>query len=134
MDVAFEFDARGVLSGDLDRDGKLDLVVQESLKAGFHRVHVMRNQYESDNGWIGVQLYEEGNGKSPIGATVTAELDNGLKQLKAVVTGDSFTSQHSNWVHFGTGKQAVKSIVVRWPNGEIWRRDKPKQNRYYRAK
>ena len=87
-----------------------------------------------DVGWIGIQLHEEGKGKSPIGAVVTAELANGLKQIKPVVTGDSFTSQHSNWVHFGTGDQQVKSIEVRWPNGEVWRLDSPKRNQYYRAK
>ena len=133
--LAFEFDARGVVSDDLDGDGRLDLVVTEQkttrLQNAGHVVHVYQNRLQNDNHWIGVRLKEEGGGFSPVGAKVVAKTSSGLR-IATVVTGDSLRSQHASRVHFGLGKEStVEWLEVRWVNGAVRRIDRPVVDRYH---
>ena len=133
LGVAFEFDSRAVVSDDLDADGRPDLLVVEyRTDTMSQRLHVYRNQYESKNRWIGVQL-SSGSGREAIyGAVVTARSGDQV-WAKPVVTGDSFTAQHSGTVHFGLGQfDEVDSLTVRWPSGKETVIEKPAVDRYHR--
>jgi hypothetical protein len=50
-------------------------------------------------------------------------------QTKAVVTGDSFRSQHPLNVHFGLGNEAAQEIEIKWPGGGVTRLAGPEINR-----
>ena len=136
LGMAHEYDSRSVVSDDLDRDGRPDLIVtergwDERTGAIPNFVHLYRNVLESQNHWIGVSLHEHGPGRSPIGAVVRV-FYNGRRAVRHVVTGDSFQAQHSGQKHFGIGAaKSVDAIEVRWPNAQVSRLEKPAINQYH---
>ena len=131
LGVAFEYDARAVVTDDLDGDGHVDLLVVEFLwETDNHTLHVYQNRLPEAGNWIGVRLREAGPGLSTIGTIVTVRTKAG-SQMRRFVTGDSFSAQHSSTAHFGLGSQTeVEAIEVRWPNGTTRRIDRPVINQY----
>jgi len=117
LGVADEFDSRSGVSADLDQDGRVDLLVTENLRDGGEKLHIYWNRLQTANRWIGVQLREQGNGLSPVGASVvvrTAERE----QVGRVVTGETLMGQHSTTLHFGLDASTrVESIEVNWLDG-----------------
>ncbi|MBT8115193.1 MAG: CRTAC1 family protein, partial [Arenicella sp.] len=135
MGVAFEYDARAVVTEDIDNDGRPDLLVVEhqaqGLSSATYRLHVYRNALAEAGHWIGVQL-ADAKDTSPIGATVEVTTPSG-KQFSRVVTGDSFSAQHSAKLHFGLGaSDEVESIKVTWADGRVGSLKKPKADSYHR--
>ena len=120
MGSAHEFDARSCVSGDLDADGRIDLLVEhKDVKNERARLFFLRNELESQNAWVGFRLQSDRPNVSPLGATITLELSDGRKLMRYNVTGHSVWAQHDNSVHFGLGAEATaKKVTVRWPNGE----------------
>jgi len=117
MGVADSFDSRSAVSADLDLDGRVDLVVVEDHGLNGQRLHVYRNRLETDNHWIAARLREEGNGVSPVGATVTVHTA-AQTHVGKILTGETVLGQHATTLHFGLGASThVDSIEVRWPNG-----------------
>ena len=131
MGVSHESDCRSVVSGDLDHDGRPDLLVVEGRKRGNDKqregyIQVIRNKLENGNHWVGVHL--EGQ---PIGAVVSV-FQGGKRQFLPIVTGDSFNAQHATTVHFGLGKtESIDVLEVRWPNGRTTRVARPAIDRYH---
>jgi hypothetical protein len=131
MGVADAFDGRSAVSGDLDLDGRVDLVVVEDLATKGQKLHVYRNRLETQNTWIGVQLREEGEGVSPVGASVTVRTAD-REHVGRVVTGDTIMGQHGPTLHFGLGSEArVDSLEVRWPGGATRVLRNPEIGRYH---
>jgi hypothetical protein len=131
MGVADAFDGRSALSGDLDLDGLVDLVVVEDLATKGQKLHVYRNQLETQNTWIGVQLREEGGGVSPVGASVAVRTAD-RTHVGRVVTGDTIMGQHSPTLHFGLGRETrVDALEVRWPGGATRVLQNPEIGRYH---
>jgi hypothetical protein len=134
LGVADEFDGRSAVSGDLDRDGRVDLVVVESLGDEREKLHIYRNQLDTGHHWIGVELREEGGGLSPVGAKVvvhTADRD----YVGRVMTGETLMGQHSTTLHFGLGTETeVEAIEVHWVSGESRRVSEPAIDRYHRIR
>ena len=123
--AAYEFDARSVISDDLDADGWPDLIVAQSNwnGRGFAlSIHVLANDIdvESAGNWLAVRLKESaGPGFSPNGAKVAITDDLGTTQTRWIVSGDSFLAQHATVAHFGLGDaKEVAKIEVTWPNGK----------------
>lgn len=115
--VADEFDGRSAVSVDIDRDGRVDLVVVENLGDKGEKLHIYRNQLETTNHWIGIELREEGGGVSPIGASVVVQTES-RTYVGRVITGDTLMGQHSTTLHFGLGvEDRVESIEVHWQSG-----------------
>jgi hypothetical protein len=135
--VAYQFDARGVVSADLDADGRPDLlVVKNQWSNPIRRVvarqslYVLGNRFENDHRWIGVRLASRMGGVSPVGAHVVIKGPFGTRERR-IITGDSYFAQHPAVAHFGLADQSVvDEILVRWPNGETSRKEKPDLNRY----
>ncbi len=135
MDIDFEYDARAVISDDLDADGRPDLLVVEKKSSvdgpAVSTLHVLRNEWLGENHWIGVRLEDE-PGLSPIGAKITVNTASG-RRAAVIVNGDSYRAQHANTRHFGLGNLAeVDSIEVRWPNGKTRTLTHPAIDRYHR--
>ena len=132
MGAAQEFDARAVVSDDLDADGAVDLaVVEYRTDTMSQRLHVMRNQGNPPGHWIGIRL--KGGPGSPLadGAVVTAHSGSRV-WTRAIVTGDSFTAQHPRTAHFGLGNiTTVDKIEITWRDGTTVREANPAINRYH---
>jgi hypothetical protein len=134
MGVAFEYDARAVVTEDIDSDGRPDLLVVEHRAEGLdkttYRLHVYRNTLAQAGHWLGVRLSDQ-PGSSTIGANIKLITEQG-QRLSRVVTGDSFSSQHSASAHFGLGQgQKVSSIVVTWADGSQTTVENPQIDTYH---
>lgn len=119
MGVGFEFDARTVVSGDLDQDGRVDLLVEHKDLRGKKRdLYIVRNNWQDQHHWLGVHL--RGNAiDTPHGAKVSLELSDGSKLLQHCLTGHSVWAQHPTSIHFGTGKRKPVRLSVTWPSGKV---------------
>lgn len=134
MNCSFEFDSRTAVSGDLDADGRVDLVVEHSDRRTDQRnLYFVKNVWPETNHWIGVQLESKaGSNISPLGAKVQVTLEDGRKLLQHYVTGHSVWAQHLNWIHFGIGKSdSVKQVEVVWPGGKTSTLREPKVDQYH---
>jgi hypothetical protein len=130
LGVADEFDSRSAVSTDIDRDGRMDLVVVEDVGDGSEKLHIYRNQLETSNHWIGIRLVEEG-GESPVGASVRVRTPS-RSYIGRIITGDTLMGQHAPMLHFGLGPEdAVESIEVRWPSGRVRTMLSPPVDRYH---
>ncbi|MBW2697014.1 MAG: CRTAC1 family protein [Deltaproteobacteria bacterium] len=132
LGVADSFDSRSALSGDLDLDGRVDLVVVEDQGLKGQRLHIYQNRLETGNHWIGIRLVEEGDGISPVGASVSVHTAE-QTHVGRIVTGETVMGQHPTTLHFGLGSSTrVESIEVRWPNGMTRIIHGPEIDRYHR--
>jgi hypothetical protein len=133
LGVADEFDSRSAISSDLDKDGRMDLVVIELSPDERQRLHIYRNTLPPANNWVGVDLVEERGRRSPVGARVRVEA-GGRSQVRQVLVGESVMGQHSTTLHFGLGStKKIDSIEIRWPGGETRTLVNPAVNHYHRV-
>jgi hypothetical protein len=125
--VAMPEDCRDVVADDLDGDGKLDLIVTtlEEWPRSRQTLHVFHNRLADGGHWIAFNLRETTPGYSPVGARITLKTV-GRSAVQAIVTGDSYRSQHASSVHFGLGAEdQIEQVEVRWPNGQVQRLEHP---------
>jgi enediyne biosynthesis protein E4 len=108
--------ARGLASGDFDRDGDLDVLFTENSGP----VHLWRNDM-ADGRYLRVKLQGTESNRDGIGTRVRATVD-GLTMERRVRTGSSYLSQSEKTVAFGLGDmQEVALLEVRWPSGLVER-------------
>jgi enediyne biosynthesis protein E4 len=105
--------ARGLATGDLDGDGRPEVVIVNMNE----KPALLKNVGPRQNA-IAVRLAGTRSNRSAIGARCTIEA-GGRKQIAEVVSGGSYFSQNSLTLYFGLGKaETVDRIEVRWPMGE----------------
>jgi hypothetical protein len=105
---------RGVAFGDLDNDGRIDMVV--SVLNG--PAELFHNISETGNHWILLKLVGTRSNRMAIGAQIKLTTTDGAMQWNEVTTAVGYASSSDPRVHFGLGKNtAVKEIEIRWPSG-----------------
>jgi hypothetical protein len=105
--------ARGVALGDLDNDGKIDLVVSHMNEP----VALLRNVAREDHHWLGVQLKRAGHA-DVVGARVILEA-GGRKQTRFGKGGGSYASSPDRRLIFGLGQtDRIDRLTVIWPDGK----------------
>jgi hypothetical protein len=134
MGVALEVDCRLALSGDLDGDGRIDLIVeQKDIRDQKSVLYVFRNTWRDAHHWIGAHLLADpALRESPHGAKIVATLSDGSQLVQHCLTGHSVWGQHANTIHFGLGKRSVSRLEVRWPGGASTRIENPQVDTYHR--
>lgn len=105
--------ARALLTGDLDDDGRPDLVVTEN--GGPTRVYL---NHAPAGHWLGLELAGLGSNTQAIGALVSFERA-GRRRVAEVHAGGSYQGSGDARLRFGLGADAspVAELHVRWPDG-----------------
>jgi tetratricopeptide (TPR) repeat protein len=120
--------ARGLAAGDLDNDGRIDLlfVPQTMPLAYFH------NQ---SSGGHAVSFHLEGtrSNRDGVGATVTITA-GGRRRRVWRTGGGSYLSASDPRIHFGLAGDRIQQVEIRWPSGHVDRFEDLAADRVYRLR
>ena len=104
---------RGTAVGDINGDGKLDLVVT-ALGAP---TEAWLNTSDTGHRWLAVDLEGTTSNRDGIGALVSVSTSAGM-QYNTATSSVGYASSSAGPVHFGLGDSAtVESVTVEWPSG-----------------
>jgi hypothetical protein len=109
--------SRGLAVGDLDDDGRLDVVIND-LDG---RPQILQNELAERGHWLMVTVRGRGGNRDAIGAIVSVTA-GGRTMSRLVQSGTSYLSQSDMRQHFGLGTATTADHVqVRWPDGTTTR-------------
>lgn len=106
---------RGSAVGDLNGDGKLDVVVS-AIGAP---AEIWINQSSGNNHWIEFKLQGTKSNRDGIGARIKLVTKSGV-QYSHMTTSAGYASSSAGPVHFGLGANASADLVeIHWPSGIV---------------
>lgn len=105
--------SRGVAAGDVDLDGRPDLVVANNAGP----VRLLRNQSGDDQHWVNVALLSAGAPRPLLPARVEVHRTDGAVLLRRATTDGSYASANAPGVLAGLARSGVAKIRVLWPGG-----------------
>ena len=122
--------SRGAAFGDLDNDGRIDVVVENIDGLPM----VLHNETTISNHWITFQLVGTRCNRLGLGAKVRV-VAGSLSQIDEVRSGGSYLSQNDLRLHFGLGPaDKVDRVEVRWPSGSTQTLQNLASDRFYIVK
>jgi len=104
---------RGAAYADINRDGRLDVVLSQVGGAPL----LLRNDLDNGHHWLRISLRGAPGNIAAIGAELALEA-GGTRQQRTVMPTRSYLSQAELPVTFGLGETAqIERLVIRWPDG-----------------
>jgi hypothetical protein len=105
---------RGIAIGDIDNDGREDVVVSTNDGPAY----ILHNATATQNHWLTLLLVGHLSNRDAIGAEVKLT-GGGKSQWATVSTASSYLSASDKRVHFGLGSATSADVEIRWPSGLI---------------
>jgi enediyne biosynthesis protein E4 len=107
--------ARGLAVGDIDNDGRLDVVVTNNEGP----IYILHNETEPRQHWLSLTLVGHKSNRDAIGASIKVTTAGG-PQWEMVTTTGSYLSASDKRAHFGLGaNERALSVEIRWPSGIV---------------
>jgi hypothetical protein len=103
---------RGLAVGDLDNDGRQDVVVTTNDGP----VYLLHNETTSAGHWLTLLLVGHQSNRDAIGAEVKVVTSAGTQWLTISPAG-SYLSSSDKRAHFGLGAATEATVQIRWPSG-----------------
>ncbi len=106
---------RGSAIGDLNGDGRLDVVV-----SAIHApAEIWMNESPANNHWLEFKLQGTKSNRDGIGARIKVVTKSGA-QYNHMTTSAGYASSSAGPVHFGLGRNTSADLVeIRWPSGIV---------------
>ena len=109
------FSGRGMITGDFDNDGDLDVGVSNNGEAPL----LLRNEGGNKNNWLGLTLVATKSNPAAVGAVITWQAGT-LKRSRLKTGGGSYLSSHDPREILGIGSATkIDSVEIRWPSGKV---------------
>ena len=127
--LAEAWPGRGLATGDLDGDGRTDLVIN-NLDS---KPSVLRNVTTTTAHWLDIRLQgtSKTNPRDAIGSTVYLTTGK-LRQRRDVISGAGYCSQNDMTLHFGLGSaKRVDKLEIRWADGSMEKIEVPSIDRVF---
>jgi enediyne biosynthesis protein E4 len=106
---------RGLATGDIDNDGRLEAVVTTNDGPAY----VLHNETPTQNHWLTLRLVGHRSNRDAIGAEVKVVTARG-SQWGTVTTASSYLSASDKRVHFGLDTEAgAQRVEIHWPSGIV---------------
>jgi enediyne biosynthesis protein E4 len=106
---------RGVAFGDINNDGKIDMII---FNVGAPP-SVFVNDTANSNHRVLFKLVAKKGNRGAVGARVTVT-STSRSQIEEIKAGSSYLSTNDPRLHFGLGSDSVMDKVeIRWPNGIV---------------
>ncbi len=106
--------SRGAAFGDLDLDGRVDIVVTTNAAAP----RVLRNVTAGAGHWLRLRLTQPELNRRALGASVRVDVPGQPPIVRRVRSGGSYLSSSDDRVYVGLGATARPvSVAVTWPDG-----------------
>ena len=105
---------RGAAIGDIDNDGRMDIVV--SVLNGPAKLY--HNISPKQGNWVTFKLVGTRSNRMGIGAQLKVTAEDGSVQYDIASTSSGYAASSDPRVHFGIGaSKRVREVEVRWPSG-----------------
>jgi len=107
--------ARGLVTGDLDNDGRVDVLLVDTAGP----LAYLRNRTDAPGHFLTLKLVGGPSNRDAVGASVTVTA-GGRPRSAWRFGGGSYLSASDPRLHFGLGTdRRADEVVVRWPSGHI---------------